>query len=172
MKRILIVALLVLVCAGSLTAQDSKTGSVGLMFTDSFAFAGVSGELFLNKFGLGATFTFLPWGSGDAMIILYEPGLYGRFYFADFESTMYLMGGMSYFTAAGASTDSGTLEGVDAGVVNLNTGIGYNALIGANQATRFSIEVGPRYSSWLYDGDEVFYEGFFLHFAMYFGATF
>jgi hypothetical protein len=171
MKRVAILILILLLGTAMLGAQESKTGSVGLMFTDSFAFAGIYGELFLGNLGLGATFTALPWGSGDTMVILYEPGFYGRFYMGDIASAMYLMGGMTYLTAAGSS-ESGSIEGVDAGVLNVNGGIGYNALLGNNNATRFSLEIGPRYSAWRADGDEVFYEGFFLHFALYFGATF
>ena len=72
---------------------------------------------------------------------------------------------MTYLTAAGSS-DSGSIEGVDAGVVNINGGIGYNALLGNDNATRFSLEIGPRYSAlarqrWT----KCSMKAFFLHFA-------
>ena len=173
MKRILLLILCIFIGAGFATAQESKTGSIGLVFTDSIAFAGLYGELFLGNLGIGATFTALPIGNGDAMVIFYEPGVYGRLYFGDLAGAMYLMGGMSYFTAAGGSSDSDGLKSFDGGALNINGGVGYHALFGANNATRFSIEVGPRYSTWVYEGDDAgLYAGFFLHFALYFGAVF
>jgi hypothetical protein len=171
MKKFLVVLLILSLGAGYISAQDRKTGAVGLVFTDSIAFAGVGGELFLGNLGLGATFTFLPIGGGGNMVIFYEPGAYARFYFGNPVSAMYLMGGMSYFTAAGSSGDSG-LNSWDGGILNINGGFGYNAMFGDNNATRFYIEVGPRYTSLIIDSDEDIYAGFFLHFALGFGATF
>ena len=171
MKKVILITLIICLGAGFAAAQTQKTGAVGLMFTDSVAFGGLNAEIFLGNLGIGGTFTFLPLGTSDAMVIFYEPGIYGRFYMGDIESCMYLTGGVTYMTAAGGSADSGSFEGADAGVLNINAGVGYNSLFGKNNATRFSIEVGPRYSNWIAD-DSTFYEGFFLHLGMYFGATF
>lgn len=171
MKRVLVMLLILSLGTVYLNAEERKTGAVGLVLTNSIAFAGIGGELFLGNLGLGATFTFLPIGGGDDMVLFYEPGAYARFYFGNPVSAMYLMGGMSYFTAAGTSGDSG-LQAFDGGILNINGGFGYNAMFGDNNATRFFVEVGPRYTTMVVDSDEEIYAGFFLHFALGFGATF
>lgn len=173
MKRLLLVLVIICLAGGALAAQESKTGSIGLMFTDSIAFAGLYGELMLGNIGLGLTFTALPLGGGDAVLIFYEPGAYGRLYLGDPSSAMYLTGGMTYFTVAGGSSDTNGLQGFDGGILNVNGGVGYNAFLGNNESTRFSIEIGPRYSTFVVQGEDAgVYEGFFLHFALYFGALF
>jgi hypothetical protein len=172
MKRVLAILLILSLVTVYLNAEENKNGAVGLVLTNSIAFSGIGGELFLGNLGIGATFTFLPIGGGGDMVLFYEPGAYARFYFGNPASAMYLMGGMSYFTAAGSDSGDSGLQAFDGGILNINGGFGYNSMFGDNNATRFYIEVGPRYTTLVVDSDEEIYAGFFLHFALGFGAAF
>jgi len=172
MKRVTILALILLLAVGLLWAEEGEkklTGAVSFILTDSLAFMGLGGELFFGNLGLGATFTGFIVGTSGGTVFLLEPGAYGRLYLGDLSSCFYLMGGASYFTF-GASAE-GLTSMADARLLNINTGIGYNALFGKKNNTRFSVEMGPRYTLPVWGEDKG--QGFFFpHFALMFGMAF
>jgi len=147
MKRVAVVLLLLICVAGfgfSQSSGGSPKGTVSFVLTDSFAFVGMGGELYLNNIGLGATFTAMALGGTNSLVFLYEPGAYGRLYLGDPSGSMFLTSGVTYFTGAGGSLDTG-IDKADLGLLNVNAGIGYNAFFGTGDKTRFSFEIGPRY---------------------------
>jgi len=176
MKRPLILALILLFAAGSVFAQDSETadspnGAVSFVLAGSFAPFGLGAEVFLGPLGLGGTFTALPFGAGGDFVVLYEPGAYGRFYFRDPESALFATAGLSYLSIAGGSYDD--IGVVDGGILRVNSGLGYNAFFGRDNATRFSFELGPRFNQIIVEGNDVNDANWiFVHFMLMFGTTF
>jgi hypothetical protein len=175
MKRMFLYVLIVLsiTATGGAWAQESEStpaGSISFVMTNSLAPIGLGAEFFLGQIGLGATFTTFVVGSGEGGIIAtLEPGAYGRYYLGDLESTFFLMGGVSYLTAAGAY--EGDVDALDFGLLKVNAGVGYHSLTGKNQKGRFSIELGPRYRT-LTGTDKKVAFPLLLHFMLMFGAVF
>jgi len=101
-----------------------------------------------------------------------EPGACVRFYFGDLHSSMFLMGGVSYVTAFAIGDDSGTSP---IGLLKPKAAVGYNALFGKNNKTRFAIELGAVYMQPVGEGD-VFDVGTMFpilpHFLIMFGRAF
>lgn len=171
MKKMTSVLLLGVLLAGSAQAQETPrrqpVGSVSLVLIGSLAFVGVSGELLLGSLGIGAQVSAFGLGGSGNFILFYEPGFYGRFYMGNPVSAFYLTAGLTYFNIVGKI--EGESFNWKSNIVNINTGIGYNAFFGDNRDVRFSIEIGPRYVTWLEDTSAGF---FWPHFAMMFGAGF
>ena len=175
MRRALIVTLVLLFAAGTVFAQDSGAdsqprGAVSFVLAGSFAPFGAGAEVFLGPLGLGGTFTMLPFGTAGNFILLYEPGVYGRFYFGDLESSMYASASTSYLSVAGSS--AGDLDNLDAGILRLNGALGYNAFFGSDNSTRFAFELGPRYNVPVVSGASQDTGWIFVHFMLMFGKTF
>jgi hypothetical protein len=113
---------------------------------------------------------FLGWEGN--MIGTVEPGACVRFYFGDLDSSMFLMGGVSYVTAFAIGEDSGTAP---IGLLKPKVAIGYNALFGKSNKTRFAIELGAVYMQPVVEGD-IFDVGTMFpilpHFLLMFGRAF
>jgi hypothetical protein len=170
MKKILIIAVLLIFALSTLSAQETAekpTGAISFILTDSFAFVGLGAELFTGPFGLGATFTTFMFGDGEYMLYLLQPGAYGRFYLDDLASTFYISAGVTYFTVA--VSGGGESDVFDEGLVDFNLGLGYHALFGKKSDTRFCLEIGPRMiTATTEDAGTLF----FVHFMLMFGKAF
>lgn len=170
MKRTIIIAVLlffVLFTLSALEEGEKPTGAISFILTDSFAFLGLGAELFAGPMGLGATFTTFMFGDGEYMLYLLQPGAYGRFYFSDLASTFYLSAGVTYFTIA--VSGGGESDMFDEGLVDFNLGLGYHALFGKKNDTRFCLEMGPRMITATTDDSGTL---FFVHFMLMFGKAF
>jgi hypothetical protein len=175
MKRSIVIALVLLLAAGTVFGQatdqnDSPRGAVSFVLAGSFAPFGIGAEVFLGPLGLGGTFTLLPFGTSGNFIVLYEPGAYGRLYFSDPASSMFASVSTSYLSVAGSS--AGELDTLDAGILRLNGSLGYNAFFGADNSTRFAFELGPRYNVPVVSGASQDTGWIFVHFMLMFGKTF
>jgi outer membrane protein W len=173
MKKIIVIVLLLSISASLIWADDAevKTPTLGfsLLLTDSLAFMGIGLELYLGHIGLGATFTTMFFSSEGVTIIFAEPGAYGRFYFFDPSASMYLGVGLTYWTFFGGTGNS--IQGVDAGLLNLNGAIGFNAMFGNKKEFRFAIEIGPRYVLPTAGGTTSTTGFIFPHFLIQFGMN-
>jgi hypothetical protein len=143
MKRVLLVVLMLALLAGLAFGQEAKKpiGAVSFELGGSVvAPIGIGAEFFLGPVGLGAELRFLFLGYGGNVVGALDPGAAVRFYFGDLDSSLYLMGGVSYLTAFAVGGGSAGTSSV--GVLKPKAGIGYNALFGKNNRTRFAIELG------------------------------
>ena len=175
MRRVLIIAMVLLFAAATVFAQDTGSadtprGAVSFVLAGSFAPFGIGAEAFLGPLGLGGTFTFLPFGGGGDFIVLYEPGAYGRLYFSDPASSLFASVSTSYLSVAGSS--AGDLDTLDAGILRINGSLGYNAFFGSDNSTRFAFELGPRYNVPVVSGASQDTGWIFVHFMLMFGKTF
>ncbi len=146
------------------------TGAVSFVLLDSVAFAGFAVDFYTGNLGFGGFLTALPLGGSGGTIVFFEPGAYGRYYFGPLDGTFFVTGGVSYWTAAG-SGDEEVMGFAEYGHFNINSGLGFHSLFGGRSNTRFTVELGPRYTIPTYDEENG--GGFlFLHFMMSFGMTF
>ena len=104
---------------------------------------GVGLEFWLGHVGLSAEFRFLFMGVSGVLAGFIEPGAAVRFYFAPIESSLFLMGGVSYVT--GFAVGEGGAGTTAVGWLKPKVGIGYNALFGKNNRIRFAAELGAVY---------------------------
>ena len=148
-------------------AAEKPSGAISFILTDSFAFVGLGAELFAGPFGLGATFTTFMLGDGDNMVYFLQPGAYGRLYLGDLASAFYLSAGVTYFTVV--VSGGGETDMADEGLVDFNLGLGYHALFGKKNDTRFCLEIGPRMITATTDDSGTL---FFVHFMLMFGKAF
>jgi hypothetical protein len=174
MKRVLLVILMLALLAGLAFGQDKKpTAAVSLeLFGGIFAPIGVGAEFFLGPVGLGVELRGLFFGVEETFIGTVEPGATVRFYFSDLDSSMYLMGGCSYVT--GWAISEGEASGADFGILKPKAGVGYNALFGKSNKTRFAIELGAVYTQWVVSGNTIEGMPFNLlpHLLLMFGRVF
>lgn len=175
MKRLAIVVLVFALMSGTAWGQegtgDAPTGAVGLVLLGSPAVVGIGAELFLGQIGVAGTLTTLPLGGDEGLLLILEPGLYGRYYFGDLASSFFLTAGVSYLTLAAG--DYGDVGFVDGGIFRVNSGLGYNSFLGRDDSSRFSFEIGPRFNRLVTDTeDDDTLNWVFLHFMLTFGKTF
>jgi hypothetical protein len=130
--------------------------SLSIVLVDSIAFMGISYESFFRHSGFGLTCTMFFLED----ILAVEPGVFTRYYFGDISSSLYILGSATLLIAGIGYGASGILY-------NLNTGFGFNAIFGAKNNIRFSIELGPRLSGSVSYGDHIF----FPHFQLMFGTV-
>jgi len=170
MKKILIISVLLIFALFTVSAQETAEkpmGAISFILTDSFAFVGLGAELFAGPIGLGGTFTAFMIGWEGNMVYFLQPGAYGRFYLGDLASTFYLSAGVTYLTVG--VSGGGDTDIADDGLVDLNIGLGYHALMGKKSDTRFCLEIGPRMiTATTEDAGTLF----FIHFMLMFGKTF
>jgi hypothetical protein len=175
MKRVLVVFVGMILLAGPLFGQaddsEEPTGAVGLVLLGSPAVVGIGAELFLDQFGVAGTLTSLPLGGDSGLLLILEPGLYGRFYFSELDSSFFVTAGVSYLTLAAG--DYGDVGFVDGGIFRVNSGIGYNSFLGRDNSSRVSFEIGPRFNRLVTDteNDDTL-SWVFIHFMLTFGKTF
>ncbi len=176
MKRILVAVLLLVMLAGLAFGQEEKkpTAAISLeLFGGIIAPMGIGAEFFLGQhLGLGAELRFLFLGYGGNMVGTVEPGAAVRFYFNELDSSMFLMGGVSYVTAFALGDSSGVSS---IGLLKPKAAIGYNALFGKDNRTRFAIELGAVYMLPVVNGDVFDVSNLFPilpHFLIMFGRVF
>jgi hypothetical protein len=96
-----------------------------------------------------------------------------RFYFGDPSGALFASLGSTY-TFAGGASGSGSFSTLgEGGLLKVNGGVGYNAFFGKKDNARFSVEVGPRYRTYVVEGSTA--EALFplvLHFQLMFGLAF
>jgi len=175
MKRVLVVVLMLALLAGLAFGQEAKrpTAAVSLeLFGSIIAPIGVGAEFFLGPVGLGVEVRGLFLGMQGNLIGTVEPGAAVRFYFSDLDSSLFLMGGVSYVTAFALGDSTGTAP---IGLLKPKAGIGYNALFGKDNRTRFAIELGAVYMWPVVQGDALDISNLFPilpHFLLMFGRAF
>ena len=176
MKKILLVILMLALLAGLAFGQEEKkpTAAVSFeLFGSIIAPIGIGAEFFLGPVGLGVELRFLFLGLEGNFIGSVEPGGSVRFYFGDLESSLFLMGGVSYLTVFAIGEGTASTAGV--GFLKPKAGIGYNALFGKDNKTRFAIEVGAVYMWPIIEGDVITTDvvfPFLPHFLLMFGRVF
>ncbi len=104
---------------------------------------GVGVEFFLGRVGLGAELRFLFMAFSGVLGGTVEPGAAVRFYFAPIESSLFLMGGVSYVTAFAVGGEGAGVAPI--GLLKPKVAIGYNVLFGKKGRTRFAAELGAVY---------------------------
>ena len=156
MKRILVAALLLVMLAGLAFGQEAKrpTAAVSFeLFGSVLALMGANAEFFLGPVGLSGEVRFLFFSYGGNFLGFVEPGAAVRFYFSELESSMFLMGGVSYLTAFGLGSGGAGVTNV--GLLKPKAGVGYNVLFGKGNKTRFAIELGAVYMVPVVAGDAI-----------------
>jgi len=146
MKKMLLVLLAVLFLAGAGWGQEGAKPSWALSFElggSLIAPIGVGAEVFLGHLGLGAEFRFLFMALSGVFESTMEPGAAVRWYFGNLDSSLFLMGGVSYLT--GFAIGEGGAGTSPIGLLKPKVGIGYQALFGKNNRTRFAAEIGAVY---------------------------
>jgi hypothetical protein len=114
---------------------------------------GVGVEFFLGRVGLGAELRFLFAAFSGVFGGFIEPGAAVRFYFAPIESSLFLMGGVSYVT--GFAIGAGGAGTAPIGLLKPKLAVGYNVLFGKNGRIRFAAELGAVYIWPVVQGDLV-----------------
>lgn len=179
MKKILLaaLALMLLATAGWSKSRSDDEGeeapkrnaSFNLFLVDSLALAGIGGEWYLGNVGLGATFSFLTFGVEDVNVICWEPGAYLHAYLGNIANAPYVGVGATYFSAS--ATDGSQVASINGGLLNVNAIVGYNAFLGDDHGSRFSIEIGPRFVFGIAQGSNVGSMTFF-HLQLMYGVNF
>jgi hypothetical protein len=164
MKRILLVLVAVVFLAGLGWSQEEKAarplGALCFEVGGSFvAPMGVGVEFFLGPVSLGAELRLFAWQLKELFTetsfwsITLDPGVAVRWFFSGLDSSMYLMAGASYVTAIGLSGEgSGTIP---FGVLKPKAGVGYGALFGKDNRTRFAVELGAVYFVPFFEGQVI-----------------
>jgi hypothetical protein len=173
-KKALLITLVLCIVAIPLWSQDENqapeeldkepSGSFSFILTNSFAPIGFGLEFFVEQFGIGPTFTAFFFAIGGEQYLLFEPGGYVRFYFKDISSSFYLTAGINFLLASSNVEMSG-------GLLKINLGIGYNAIVGKRGRSRVSFEVGPRIRQYT-DPDVADDFPILIHFMLLFGSIF
>ena len=143
MKKMLLVLVAVIFIAAVSWGQEAKQpfGAVSFELGGAIiAPIGVGLEFFLGHVGLGAELRFLFAAFSGVLGGFIEPGAAVRFYFAPIESSLFLMGGVSYVT--GFAVGSGGSGTAPIGLLKPKVAIGYNVLFGKKGRTRFAAELG------------------------------
>ncbi len=156
MKRILVAALLLVMLAGLAFGQEAKkpTAAVSFeLFGSVLALMGVNVEFFLGPVGLSGEVRGLFFSYSGNFLGFLEPGAAVRFYFSELESSMFLMGGVSYLTAFGIGSGGSGVTNV--GLLKPKAAVGYNALFGKGGKTRFAVELGAVYMVPVVQGDAI-----------------
>ena len=155
MKRILVVVLMLALLTGLAFGQEKKpTAAISLeLFGSVIAPMGLGAEFFLGRIGLGVELRGFFMGYEGNMVGTVEPGGCVRFYFSELDSSMFLMGGVSYLTAFGIGSGASAVSNV--GLLKPKAGVGYNALFGKGNKTRFAIEMGAVYMWPVVEGDAI-----------------
>jgi hypothetical protein len=154
MKKILVLLFVLLLVGGLAWSQEAKKPVAALSFLlggSIIAPLGVGAEFFVGPVGIGAELRGLFLAVEGSAVGTLEPGAYVHFYFSELESSLYLMGGLSYLTAWGVGDGSSGV--VEAGILKPKAGVGYNALFGKNDRIRFAAEVGAVYMAPMVSGD-------------------
>jgi hypothetical protein len=90
-------------------------------------------------------------GVGGVFASFIDPGAAVRWYFSGLDSSLYLMGGVSYLT--GFAIGGGAAATAPIGFLKPKAGIGYQVLFGKNNRTRFAAELGVVYLWPVVEGD-------------------
>jgi hypothetical protein len=177
MKRVLVVILLLVLLTGLAFGQEEAKKPVAAvsfeLFGSILALMGVNAEYFLGPVGLSAEVRGLFFGYGGNLLGFVEPGAAVRFYLGHLDSAMFLMGGVSYLTAFAVGDDASGVANV--GLLKPKAGVGYNALFGKDNKTRFAIELGAVYMLPVVEGDALDLSNLFPflpHFLIMFGRAF
>jgi hypothetical protein len=177
MKRVLLVILMLAVLTGLAFGQEEEkkpTAAVSFVLLGGIiAPIGINAEFFLGPVGLAAEVRGIFMGYGGNLIGSVEPGANVRVYFSGLDSSMYLMGGVSYLTVFAIGEGSASMANV--GVLKPKAAVGYNALFGKSNRTRFAIELGAVYMWPVVEGDAVDASEWFPilpHFQLMFGRAF
>jgi len=171
MKKVLIALIVFALVGGMAWSQEESQprSSVSFVLGGSLvAPIGVGFEFFVGTVGIAGEVRGLFLAvEGDAIGTL-EPGVYLRFYFSDLDSSFYLFGGSSYLTVW--DSQAGV---VDAGILKPKAGVGYNALFGKDNRTRFNVELGGVWFKPVEQGEIIDMGSLLLpHFLIGFGRTF
>ena len=176
MKKVLLVILMLAVLSGLAFGQEEKKPTAAVSFVllgGIVAPIGINAEFFLGPVGLAAEVRGIFIGYGGNLIGSVEPGANVRFYFSGLDSSMYLMGGVSYLTVFAIGEGSAGLA--NAGILKPKAAVGYNALFGKSNRTRFAIELGAVYMRPVLEGDVIPMSDMFPilpHFQLMFGRAF
>lgn len=179
MRKAILVLVVLLVVSGLAFAQEQQykkpAWALDLeLFGAIIAPIGVGAEFFLGPIGLGAELRFLFFGMQDVFLGTLEPGATIRFYFGDLDSSLFLMGGVSYLT--GWAMGGGEAAAADFGFLKPKAAVGYNALFGRDNRTRFAVELGAVYMWPVVSGEVISTEDVMFpvlpHIKLMFGRAF
>jgi hypothetical protein len=177
MRRILLVLVAVVFLAGLGWSEGEVNPKGAVSFElggGVIAPIGVGVEFFLGPIGLGAEFRFMFIAVEGVMVGALEPGANVRFYFSNLDSSFFLMGGVSYLTAF--AIGEGGAGTAPFGFLKPKAGVGYQALFGKNNKTRFAIELGAVYLWPVADGSVLSSSDIIFpilpHFMIMFGRAF
>ncbi len=154
MKKTLLVLIVLIFLAAVSWGQEAKKPIGAVSFEVGGAIIapiGVGLEFFLGRVGLAAELRFLFAAFQGVLGGFIEPGAAVRFYFAPVESSLFLMGGVSYVT--GFAVGSGGSGTTPIGLLKPKIAIGYNALFGKDNRIRFAAEIGAVYLWPVVQGD-------------------
>jgi hypothetical protein len=172
MKKVLILVVALLLLATLVWSQEeTKPRFAAQLVVGGFILApiGVGGEVFLGPLGLELELRGLYFGIEGSYFGTFEPAANVKFYFRDLDSTLYLTGGISY--AMFWATDAGVSDG---GLLQPKAALGYHALFGKANRTRFGIELGAVYWKFVADNEILdFLPGSLWPYTkLYFGVVF
>ena len=170
MKKIVIVLVVLLVVAGVGWSQEGSKPRYGAQLVigaNILAPIGVGFEAFLGPVGLEAELRGLYFGAGGEYFGTIDPAVNAKFYFSELDSTLYLTAGVGYatFWFAGEGTANG-------GLLQPRAALGYHALFGRNDTTRFGIELGGVWWKLVANNEIIDGDLFSPYFKLYFGRVF
>jgi hypothetical protein len=157
LSKILVVFILLIFVASLAWSAEEETEkarflSINFVLLDSVAFVGVGAEVYLaNLLGIGGVFSVLPLGANGNYIMFYEAEGYVRLYFFGPDNSLFFGGNVGYFSAVGNIEDAGF--SIDAGLLDMSPSIGYNIFMGKENNARFAVEVGPRFTKAVVEGN-------------------
>lgn len=152
MKKTALLLIVLALVAGLAWSQETATprGSVSMLLGGNvLAPIGVGVEFFLGNIGIVGELRGLFFGAEGNFVGTVEPGAYARFYFSGPDSSLYLSGGVSYWTAWSSE------EVAQGGLVRPRAAVGYSALFGKGERTRFHMELGGTWNLVATNGDLV-----------------
>lgn len=152
MKRIVLVLVVLVLIASVGWSQEAAAprGSVSMLLGGNiFAPIGVGVEFFFGNIGIVGELRGLFFGAQGDFVGTVEPGAYARFYFSGPDSSLYLNGGVSYWTAWSSEAVA------QGGLVRPRAAVGYSALFGKGERTRFHMELGGTWNLVAAEGDIV-----------------
>jgi hypothetical protein len=172
MKKVVVVLVTLLLLSSLAWAQEAPKPRYAAQLVIGGFFAapiGIGGEMFLGPVGLEAEVRGIFFSLEGVAFGTLEPGVNVKWYFSDLDSTLYLTGGVSY--AMFWATEGGVANG---GLLQPKAALGYHALFGKNERTRFGVELGGVWWKFVADNEIIDFlpESIWPYFKIYFGRVF
>jgi hypothetical protein len=151
MKRTALTVVLALLILAAASAQGTEPAKGALSLQGGgclVAPVGVEFEFLLGSVGLSVESRLLVLKLKGDWVGTLEPGINVRYYFGDFDGSLFVFTGVSFLSLWQFSPFS-----LDQGILKPRAGLGYNWLLGDQHSWRLGLEVGASWLQELVQGD-------------------